>query len=83
MIRGAKDCQEPDVRWRLYFSSANSAVSRFDRQMARTPRSGRTLFEVGRELLEVGEYDRAAQAFVASAEAGNREGTSLYNAACA
>ncbi|MBK9372705.1 MAG: hypothetical protein IPN03_02940 [Holophagales bacterium] len=33
--------------------------------------------------LRYADYDRAARAFVAAAQAGVREGTSLYNAACA
>ena len=59
------------------------AVSRFDLLMGRSPRNGRALYDVGRDLLAAGEYDRAARAFVAAAEAGRREGTALYNAACA
>ena len=59
------------------------AVSRFDLLMGRSPRNGRALYDVGRDLLSAGEYDRAARAFVAAAEAGRREGTALYNAACA
>ncbi len=59
------------------------AVERFDLLVARTPRDGRALYDVGRDLLRWGDYDRAARAFVAAAEAGVREGTALYNAACA
>jgi tetratricopeptide (TPR) repeat protein len=51
--------------------------------MAATPKDGRALFDVGRKLLASAEYDRAARAFVAAAEAGRRPGTSLYNGACA
>jgi tetratricopeptide (TPR) repeat protein len=64
-------------------SRVKAAVARFEALMARTPRDGRELFDNGRELLRVAEFDRAARAFVAAAEAGRREGTSLYNAACA
>lgn len=60
-----------------------AAVARFDALMAGTPRDGRALYDNGRELLKVAEWDRAARAFVAAAEAGTREGTSFYNAACA
>ena len=59
------------------------AAERFDLLVGRTPKDGRALYDVGRELLRYADYDRAARAFVAAAEAGVREGTSLYNAACA
>jgi tetratricopeptide (TPR) repeat protein len=59
------------------------AVERFDLLVTRTPRDGRALYDVGRELLRYADYDRAARAFVAAAESGVRQGTSLYNAACA
>ena len=59
------------------------AAERFDLLVARTPKDGRALYDVGRELLRYADYDRAARAFVAAAEAGVRQGTSLYNAACA
>jgi tetratricopeptide (TPR) repeat protein len=59
------------------------AAERLDLLLARSPRDGRALYDVGRELLRYADHDRAARAFVASAEAGVREGTSLYNAACA
>ncbi|HYN41380.1 MAG TPA: hypothetical protein VE129_06365, partial [Thermoanaerobaculia bacterium] len=59
------------------------AAERFDLLVARTPPDGRALYDVGRELLRYADYDRAARAFVAAAQAGVREGTSLYNAACA
>lgn len=60
-----------------------SAVVRFDALMTSPKKDGRVLFDAGRELLRLAEYDRAARAFVAAAEAGTREGTALYNAACA
>ena len=59
------------------------AAERLALLLARTPRDGRALYDVGRELLRYADHDRAASAFVAAAEAGVREGTSLYNAACA
>jgi tetratricopeptide (TPR) repeat protein len=59
------------------------AAERFDLLVTRTPKDGRALYDVGRELLRYADYDRAARAFVAAAQAGVREGTSLYNAACA
>lgn len=62
---------------------AQKAIARFDLLIAQSPKNGRALFDVGGELLASGEYDRAARAYVAAAEAGRREGTALYNAACA
>lgn len=59
------------------------AITRFDLLMAASPKDGRALYDVGRDLLATAEYDRAARAFVAAAEAGRRAGTALYNAACA
>jgi len=58
-------------------------AERFDLLVTRTPPDGRALYDVGRDLLKYADYDRAARAFVAAAQAGVREGTSLYNAACA
>ena len=60
-----------------------TAVARFEKLMGDPVKNGSALYDVGRELLRAAEYDRAARAFVAAAEAGRREGTSLYNAACA
>lgn len=89
------DALHDDPRWADLKAKARSshagrnqarvkeAAARFDALMARTPRDGRALFENGRELLKVADWDRAARAFVAAAETGTREGTSLYNAACA
>lgn len=64
-------------------AKARRAAERFDLLLGRTPRDGRALFDVGRELLRIADYDRASRAFVAAAEAGVRPGTSFYNAACA
>lgn len=58
-------------------------AERFDLLVTRTPQNGPALYDVGRDLLKYADYDRAARAFVAAAHAGVREGTSLYNAACA
>lgn len=60
-----------------------SAVVRYDHLSGRGSKDGRALFDVGQDLLSCGELDRAARAFVAASEAGRREGTALYNAACA
>ena len=59
------------------------AIARFELLIEASPKNGRALFDVGRDLLAAAEYDRAARAFVAAAEAGRREGSALYNAACA
>jgi tetratricopeptide (TPR) repeat protein len=64
-------------------AKARRAAERFDLLMARTPRDGRALHDVGRDLLRIGDWDRASRAFVAAAETGVRPATSLYNAACA
>lgn len=64
-------------------AKARRAAERFDLLIARTPRDGRALYDVGRDLLRLADYDRASRAFVAAAEAGIRPGTALYNAACA
>lgn len=59
------------------------ALVRFDHLSGQATKNGRALFDVGRELLACGEFDRAARAFEAAAATGRREGTALYNAACA
>ena len=64
-------------------AKVRQAKDRFELLVTGSPRNGRGLYDVGRELLRYADYDGAARAFVAAAEAGVREGTSLYNAACA
>ncbi|HSD71229.1 MAG TPA: tetratricopeptide repeat protein, partial [Thermoanaerobaculia bacterium] len=44
---------------------------------------GSAFYSIGKELLDAGRYDVAAEAFQASAARGYREGASLYNTACA
>lgn len=60
------------------------ALARFDRLAAESPRTrhGHDYYEVGRALLAAREYDRAAEAFQASAGRGYRPASSLYNTAC-
>jgi tetratricopeptide (TPR) repeat protein len=58
-------------------------AARYERLVAKAPKSGERFFDVGRELLRADLYDLAAQAFQASADRGHRVGTSLYNEACA
>jgi tetratricopeptide (TPR) repeat protein len=63
---------------------ADRLAGRFrELQTSRAAKSGGELYSVGKELLEAGQYDLAAQAFQASAARGHREGASLYNTACA
>ena len=64
-------------------AKAKRAAERFELLISRTPPDGRALFDVGRDLLQFADYDRASRAFVAAAGAGVRPGVSLYNAACA
>lgn len=59
------------------------AATRYERLVARAPKSGEPYFDMGRELLRADRYDLAAQAFQASADKGYRVSTSLYNQACA
>jgi len=47
------------------------------------PRRSDELYGLGKELLDVGSYELAAQAFCLSARAGVRVDASLYNTACA
>lgn len=62
---------------------ADRLVARFrELQSSRTVKGG-AFYSLGKDLLEVGRYDAAAQAFQTSAARGHREGGSLYNAACA
>ena len=62
---------------------AKAAASRYERLVARNPKSGEPFFDMGRELLNADQYDLSAKAFQASADRGYRVGTSLYNEACA
>ena len=59
------------------------AASRYEKLVARAPKSGEPYFDMGRELLRADRYDLAAQAFQTSADRGYRVSTSLYNQACA
>ncbi len=62
---------------------ARAAAARYERLVAKAPKSGEPFFDIGRELLNVDQYDLSAKAFQASADRGYRVGTSLYNEACA
>jgi tetratricopeptide (TPR) repeat protein len=58
-------------------------AERFDRLSGSGPHSGQGYESLGRELLDARDFDRAAKAFAEAARLGYREGTSLYNQACA
>jgi len=62
---------------------AAGLVEKFGRLKASPPKSGSEFYGIGKELLEVGHYDLAAQAFEASAARGYKGSASLYNTACA
>ena len=64
-------------------SEARSVAARYERLVAKAPKSGEPFFQIGRELLNVDQYDSSAKAFQASADRGYRVSTSLYNEACA
>jgi len=64
-------------------AEARRVGARYERLVAKAPKSGEPFFDLGRELLHVDLYDQAAQAFQASADRNYRVGTSLYNEACA
>ncbi len=90
-LDGLKD----DPRWSQYKKlaraekadehkgEAKALASRYERLVARNPKSGEPFFDLGRELLNGDLYDQSAKAFQASADRGYRVGTSLYNEACA
>jgi tetratricopeptide (TPR) repeat protein len=62
---------------------ADRLVLRFVELRDSRSTKGTAFYAIGRELLDVGRYDVAAQAFQASAARGYREGASFYNTACA
>ncbi len=64
-------------------SEARAVSARYERLVAKAPKSGEPFFEIGRELLNADQYELSAKAFQASADRGYRVGTSLYNEACA
>jgi len=61
---------------------ATAQLARVEALLANPGQDGSGLFAAGKRLLDMGEYDGAARAFLGAAERGHREGTSLYNAAC-
>ncbi len=74
-VREAKSSEEK--------SEARSVANRYERLVARAPKSGEPFFSIGRELLRVDSYELAAKAYQAAIERDYRPGTSYYNQACA
>jgi tetratricopeptide (TPR) repeat protein len=64
-------------------AQADRIAARYERLKATPAARGKSFYEVGKDLLDVGRYDLAAQAFETAAARGHREGASLYNTACA
>jgi beta-lactamase regulating signal transducer with metallopeptidase domain/Tfp pilus assembly protein PilF len=62
---------------------ADRLAERFRELQASRANKGGEFYRLGKELLDVGRYGVAAQAFEESAARGYREGGSLYNTACA
>jgi beta-lactamase regulating signal transducer with metallopeptidase domain/tetratricopeptide (TPR) repeat protein len=62
---------------------ADRLAERFRELQASRNAKGGAFYSLGKDLLEVGRYDVAAQAFQTSAARGHREGASLYNTGCA
>ncbi|MEO6323793.1 MAG: M56 family metallopeptidase [Thermoanaerobaculia bacterium] len=62
---------------------APGIVSRYEKLAARSPKDGSGYYDHGKELLRVGEYDKAAEAFQAAAERNSHVSAALYNTACA
>lgn len=62
---------------------AGRLARRFGELQASSTSKGSAFYGIGKELLEAGQYDVAAKAFQESATRGYRQGTSLYNSACA
>ena len=63
-------------------SQARSAAARYQRVVARNPKSGEAFFDVGLELLRADQYDLAVQAYQTAIDRGYRVGTAYYNQAC-
>jgi beta-lactamase regulating signal transducer with metallopeptidase domain/tetratricopeptide (TPR) repeat protein len=62
---------------------AERLAERFRQLQSSRSAKGHAFYGIGKELLDVGRYDLAAQAFQESAARGHSEGASLYNTACA
>jgi beta-lactamase regulating signal transducer with metallopeptidase domain/tetratricopeptide (TPR) repeat protein len=64
-------------------AQAERIAARYGRLKTTPAARGKAFYEIGKDLLEVGRYDLAAQAFETSAARAYKEGASLYNTACA
>ena len=62
---------------------AKAASARYQRILAKNPKSGEPFFGVGLDLLRSDEYDLAAQAYQQAIDRKYRMGTAYYNQACA
>ncbi len=62
---------------------ARAASTRYQRVVARNPKSGEAFFDVGIELLRSEQYDLSVQAYQNAIDRGYRAGTASYNQACA
>ncbi|HEY1252234.1 MAG TPA: M56 family metallopeptidase [Thermoanaerobaculia bacterium] len=60
-----------------------AATTRWERLLAKAPRSGEPYFHLGKELLDVEQYDLAAKAYQGAIDRDYRTATALYNQACA
>ncbi|TMA27386.1 MAG: hypothetical protein E6J78_10305 [Deltaproteobacteria bacterium] len=78
-LRG--DARFKELRARL--GVGRSEAARFDAMMERQPRSADPWSSIGKDLLRVGEYHRAARAFQEAARRSSKPASSIYNTACA
>ncbi|HEX4439640.1 MAG TPA: M56 family metallopeptidase [Thermoanaerobaculia bacterium] len=62
---------------------AKAASSRYERLVAKNPKSGEAFFENGLELLRADEYDLAAKSYQQAIDRNYRTATAYYNQACA
>ena len=59
-----------------------AAFNRYQRVLARNPKSGEAFFDAGLELLRSEQYEQAVQAYQQAIDRGFRPGTAYYNQAC-
>ncbi len=63
-------------------NETRAAATRYQRIVAKNPKSGEAFFDVGLELLRSDQYDLGVQAYQAAIDRGYRVGTAYYNQAC-
>ncbi len=63
-------------------SEGRAAAARYQRVVAKNPKSGEPFFDVGLDLLRSDQYDLAVQAYQAAIDRGYRVATASYNQAC-